>query len=222
MEYSCNCEITNYRKHNNTMSTKYLFAALTASTGHPIRKLILIYLADSANDSGEAYRAHSRIAKECECSVATIKRHLDWLLVEGYVEWDNRSNKGFKVVNKYSLLEPEHIRTNGKLKIAHSELTDSSERAIVPITIPIKTNTTTRPTVEEVGEYVKTRQIKINPEAFIDYYSANGWKVGRNSMKDWRAAVRTWEKNEKQRPKPTGKSTKHTTLQEDLTDTSWA
>lgn len=59
-----------------------------------------------------------------------------------------------------------------------------------------KTTTTARPSVEQVAEYVATRQVQINPQAFVDYYTANGWKVGRNSMKDWRAAVRTWEKNE--------------------------
>ena len=34
----------------------------------------------------------------------------------------------------------------------------------------------------------------------MDYYEANGWKVGRNPMKDWKAAVRTWEKRDKQVP----------------------
>lgn len=51
------------------------------------------------------------------------------------------------------------------------------------------------PTVEEVAAYCKERNNGINPERFVDYYESNGWKVGRNSMKDWKAAVRTWERN---------------------------
>ena len=35
----------------------------------------------------------------------------------------------------------------------------------------------------------------VDAEKFIDYYTSNGWKVGKNSMKDWKAAVRTWERN---------------------------
>jgi hypothetical protein len=35
----------------------------------------------------------------------------------------------------------------------------------------------------------------VDPERFFTYYESNGWKVGRNAMKDWRAAVRTWERN---------------------------
>ena len=52
------------------------------------------------------------------------------------------------------------------------------------------------PTLEEVKEYCKTRNNKVNAERFIDYYESNGWKVGRNPMKDWKACVRTWEKND--------------------------
>lgn len=53
-----------------------------------------------------------------------------------------------------------------------------------------------KPTVEEVTEYCKDRGNRIDSQRFIDYYEANGWMVGRNHMKDWKAAVRTWEKND--------------------------
>lgn len=52
------------------------------------------------------------------------------------------------------------------------------------------------PTVEEVEKYCAERKNGINAEAFIDFYSAKGWKVGKNEMKDWKAAVRTWEHRE--------------------------
>jgi hypothetical protein len=51
------------------------------------------------------------------------------------------------------------------------------------------------PTLEEVRMYCLERGSVIDPEKWFDYYSANGWKVGRHPMKDWKAAVRTWEKN---------------------------
>jgi hypothetical protein len=53
-----------------------------------------------------------------------------------------------------------------------------------------------KPTLDEVKAYCAERRNTVSPEKFLDYYEANGWKVGRNPMKDWRAAVRTWEKNE--------------------------
>ena len=53
------------------------------------------------------------------------------------------------------------------------------------------------PSLEEVRAYCRSRNSPVNPEAFHDYYTAKGWVVGRSPMKDWRAAVRNWERNEK-------------------------
>lgn len=55
-----------------------------------------------------------------------------------------------------------------------------------------------KPTLEEVRTYCSERNNSVDPERFIAYYESNGWKVGRNAMKDWKAAVRTWEGKEKQ------------------------
>lgn len=52
----------------------------------------------------------------------------------------------------------------------------------------------TPPEIEEVSEYCKIRKNGIDPEKFIDFYTSKGWMIGKNKMKDWRAAVRTWEK----------------------------
>jgi predicted phage replisome organizer len=56
----------------------------------------------------------------------------------------------------------------------------------------------TPPTLEEVEAYCRERGNRVDPERFLDYYTSNGWKVGKNTMKDWKAAVRTWEKSDKQ------------------------
>ena len=50
-----------------------------------------------------------------------------------------------------------------------------------------------KPTIDDVRAYATERgYTSFQPERFIDYYTANGWKVGKNPMKDWRAAVRSW------------------------------
>lgn len=51
-----------------------------------------------------------------------------------------------------------------------------------------------KPTFEEVDAYCQERNNGVDVARWFDYYTANGWKVGKNPMKDWRAAVRTWEK----------------------------
>lgn len=54
-----------------------------------------------------------------------------------------------------------------------------------------------KPTIEEIGEYCVARNNGIDPQRFFDYYESNGWCVGKNKMKDWKAAVRNWERNSK-------------------------
>lgn len=54
-----------------------------------------------------------------------------------------------------------------------------------------------RPTLDEVAAYCQERNNGIDPQAFIDYYDSCGWMVGNKPMKDWKAAVRTWENKRK-------------------------
>src|SRR5690606_12299509 len=52
-----------------------------------------------------------------------------------------------------------------------------------------------KPTVEEISAYCLERKNNVQAQKFFDYYESKGWVVGKSPMKDWKAAVRTWEKN---------------------------
>ena len=52
------------------------------------------------------------------------------------------------------------------------------------------------PTLDDVSVYVRERGSNVDPQRFLDFYASKGWMVGKNPMKDWKAAVRTWEKRE--------------------------
>ena len=56
-----------------------------------------------------------------------------------------------------------------------------------------------KPTVQEVNEYIQEQGYSVNAERFFDYYESNGWKVGKWQMQDWRAAVRNWNRMDKER-----------------------
>lgn len=57
------------------------------------------------------------------------------------------------------------------------------------------------PTVAEVAEYCRERQNTVDPQTFVDFYASKGWMVGKSPMKDWKACVRTWERDRvKQKP----------------------
>ena len=104
---------------------------------------------------------------------------------------------------------------NGKCYFSHNEeKTEMAKMAIeeeeedkeeeeeeveeVP-TVPKKREARKRfspPSAAEVREYCRERENAVDAESFVDFYAAKGWKVGNAPMKDWKAAVRTWEKRE--------------------------
>ena len=90
----------------------------------------------------------------------------------------------------------------GKVSIGKDRV---GEDSVVDEDINVPTKPSRRfapPTVDDVREYCFDRGNNVDPQRFVDYYTSNGWMVGKNKMKDWKAAVRTWEQKESQsRPK---------------------
>ena len=63
------------------------------------------------------------------------------------------------------------------------------------------------PTQAEIGAYVREAKLTMDSQEFLDYYTANGWKVGSHAMKDWRAAARNWARKEAHMPRQPLRST---------------
>ena len=59
----------------------------------------------------------------------------------------------------------------------------------------------TPPTLDDVSLYIQQQGYDIDPEAFIDHYTSNGWFVGKTKMKDWKAAIRNWSRSGKKTKK---------------------
>lgn len=57
-----------------------------------------------------------------------------------------------------------------------------------------------KPTVDEILKYCGERNNLVDPVRFFDFYESKGWMIGKTKMKDWKAAVRTWEKGESVKP----------------------
>lgn len=74
---------------------------------------------------------------------------------------------------------------------------DTTDTVTETVTVPEKKTRSvfTPPTVEEVKAYCQERKNNVDPERFVDFYTTKGWRVGKDPMKDWKACVRTWEKN---------------------------
>lgn len=62
------------------------------------------------------------------------------------------------------------------------------------------------PTVDEVREYCESRHNTIDAQEFVDFYTAKGWRIGKEPMKDWKACVRTWERKRQDKTEPDSSS----------------
>lgn len=111
--------------------------------------------------------------------------------------------------NKEYQLNTDHVSTMdteciqdvsvGKVRLGKARLDKTIEGECEKPHSP-KRKTFTKPTIDEIQDYCIERNNNINANQFYDYYESNGWKVGKNSMKDWKAAVRTWERSEYRKP----------------------
>ena len=61
------------------------------------------------------------------------------------------------------------------------------------------------PSVDDVRAYCTENGFRVDPDRFVDFYTSNGWRVGKNPMKDWKAAVRIWERKDNQNEKTESK-----------------
>ena len=86
-------------------------------------------------------------------------------------------------------------KTNSKTNVSQADKEDKDIDKEKDNSIENKRKRFVPPTLEEVQEYCYERNNGVDAQRFIDYYTSNGWQVGKNKMKDWKAAVRTWERN---------------------------
>lgn len=127
-----------------------------------------------------------------------------------------------KLINeRYELLSNDEIfakQTLSENRIEENRIEYKEENII-------KEERFKKPTLEEVKKYCEERDNGIDAQYFIDFYDAKNWMIGKNKVKDWKACIRTWEKNNKVKHKEENVpewfnqdlSKKETTIDDDIT-----
>jgi len=111
---------------------------------------------------------------------------------------EEKDNKAYTLKSTLGIPNGYQMDTQvrlGKDRLGKDSIGEDSIGEIQEGNKPQKRKRFTPPTLEEVMAYCNERNNNIDPQHFIDYYTSNGWLVGKNKMKDWKAAVRTWERN---------------------------
>ena len=110
-----------------------------------------------------------------------------------------------QITNKYSVITITCYEKyqDGSQQTANKQPT-KRQQTTTPKQVTINNKQYIPPSVGEVEAYCESRGNGIKAEAFVDYYEARGWMIGKNKMKSWQSAVRTWENRRKeQEPKNT-------------------
>ena len=149
----------------------------------------------------------SYLASELETTRNKINQRLANIKKQGYldIEKNSKSNKE-EVDYLYILKVPDTPKLdtpklgapktgtyiNNNINNTNNINNELNNSIIIPQT---KSKKFTKPSLKEINNFILENDLKVNGEHFYDYYESNGWKVGKNSMKDWEATLRNWNRN---------------------------
>lgn len=165
-------------------------------------EMLLYALIYSYSDGGSAfYGSTEYLAKRLGSSKSRIIKVLNEMVSKGLIIKKTSGRFNFYVTNfnyvcntdepPVSVQHPERCQID-----TVSSVTPTPNNINNNINNNISAKRFVKPTVEEVRAYCKERNNNVDADKFITHYQSNGWKVGKTPMKDWKAAVRTWEKND--------------------------
>jgi len=160
---------------------------------------------------GQVGWSERKLGDRWKWSRGKVKRFISELQNERQIEPQKNNETSIVTIVNYDLYqenrpqnEPQNERQTGHKRATNGPQTDTnknvkneknesntvSNRAFAP------------PSLQQVTEYCLERNNGIDPQRFINHYTANGWVRGKAKIKDWKACVRTWESNQK--PKQSG------------------
>lgn len=180
-------------------------------SGNELLVYAIIYGFSQQKD--QKYNGTIQYLADATCSTKmTINRSLNSLIEKGLIiksqkEFNNiifneyRANlQNVMGSNKMLWGEQQNVTLARELINDKHEYIHEKRNNNISNDILIKKETNSRfvpPTLDEVRAYCNERNNLVDPEAFIAFYQSNGWKVGKNPMKNWKSAIITWEKNDK-------------------------
>ena len=174
-------------------------------------KLLFGEITALCNDKGYCWASNDYFAELYGVKKNTISDWVSLLVDKGFLAREIIYKNDTKQIEKRVLRLVESIPLYDKNRIGYPIKTDE------PIRKKPKENNTMNnvlftdvnnrenqknkkfviPSVDEVRAYCEERKNNVNAEAFLNFYSSKGWYVGKNKMKDWKAAVRTWEQKDR-------------------------
>ena len=163
-------------------------------------KILLMEIDSFTSQGKECYISNEFIADLLGVSERSARLYLSNLIDSGLVKvvrYDGRKRYIESAINCQA--EWQNLAGQSGKNLPHTDIRDLNKN-IDNIERDNKGRSRfQKPTLDEVTEYCRTRNNGIDPEEFFAFYESKGWMVGKNPMKDWKAAVITWEKSAKKK-----------------------
>ena len=165
----------------------------------PNAKLLYAEITALLQMNGVCFASNNYFSKLYNKNKVTISRWISELKRNGFIKISFTYKEGSKeIANRYIQICYDGISKNDK-EVLTKMLKNNNT---------INNNNTTysnkgrfkKPTLDQVKDYCIERNNNVDAEAFIAFYESKDWKIGKNKMKDWKAAVRTWERRETKKP----------------------
>ena len=155
---------------------------------------------------GSIVSSYEKLATETGLSVMQVRTAIKKLRSTGEITSKSSNKNTVFIVNNYDLYQVGNKQNNepvtSKEQTDNIQITTTKESKEVKKEKNNNIKRFTPPTYEQVSTYCKERNNTVDAERFYDFYESKGWMVGKNKMKDWKAAVRNWERSSKQETKP--------------------
>lgn len=173
--------------------------------------LIYAIIYGFSQEDGQVFSGSLRyLAEWTNSTKRSVMNNLNSLVEKGLIKKQEKIINGVKFCEYYAtnfttLVKKFHYPSE-KISMGGMEKISPNNKDIDNIEDKLEIKKSAKrfspPTIEEVRSYCKERNNSVDAEQFIDFYASKGWKVGNTPMKDWKAAVRTWEKRDFDRRKP--------------------
>ena len=179
-------------------------------------KILLMEIDSFTAKDRECYISNEYIAELLGVSVSWASKCLSHLLELGLVrvvKFDGRKRYVESTIQFKADLNESSMQDG--IKVPH---TDNNEYININNNSLYKKGSSRfqKPTIEEIRQYCLEKGYNVDAEQFFNFYESKGWVVGKSPMKNWRAAVSTWNKREKEVPQRKRESRKESTFEHNL------
>ena len=173
----------------------------------------LMHIANKTGWQQEFAVAVSVLEVKTGLNAKAIERARNRLAQDGIISWKSRRGNQSAIYTLHSLCDkmcyenvaqpvaqsvPQYVAQPVAQSVAINKTKQDKTKQISAKAPRTKFK---KPTVEEIRLYCQERRNSVDAQRFFDYYESNGWHVGKNPMKDWKASIRTWERNGVAQPK---------------------